>query len=359
MRSFFRRVAILAIVSLLIWFWQAGPRNSPRQEIVSSPQTVGTPRQDFGSAPSRILFVHSYHKGYPWTDGILAGFIQALGFSQQQESDFWGNTEFVLQNFYMDTKRKPAEDQKRAAAAHAQKIIESWQPDIVVTSDDNAVKYLVVPMISQSPLPFVFCGVNWSANEYSLPPARVTGMIEVQPVDQILETLQPFARGTRIGFLKGEDFSAAKEADAFEIFLGLTLQRRLVANFEEWLVAYRELQQDCDILLVGNSASIQDWDSARARQHIAEETRIPSGTWDAWMREYALVTFSTVPEEQGAWAAETVRTILAGTSPDDIPMSRNQKAKIYRNMELAKGLEIVFPMEFIRRSWAVEPMMTE
>jgi ABC-type uncharacterized transport system substrate-binding protein len=259
----------------------------------------------------------------------------------------------------MDTKRNSGEEHKRSSAKQAMELIESWKPDIVITSDDNAFKYLVVPMLRHSTQPFVFSGVNWDASEYKLPEDRVTGMIEVQPVDQIIAALQPYARGTKIGFLKGNDLSAIKEADAFENFLGISLHRRLVDNFEEWIVAYREMQQDCDILLVGNSASVHGWDIARAKELVATATRIPSGTWDAWMQEYALVTFSTVPAEQGAWVGEATRAILAGQAPADIAVTRNRKTKIYRNMAIAKQLKIVFPMDFIRRSLAVEQDLPE
>ena len=360
MKSFTFWVLItFGVLGLLTLIWLAGSRTAISPSAKSSLERTTTPVIETVPIPNKILFVHSYHQGYPWTDGILAGFVQTLELSQKKEPNFWENTNILLQNFYMDTKRHATEENKQAAANQAKELIESWKPDIIVTSDDNALKYLVVPILEHSTVPFIFCGVNWDTSEYKLPGSRVTGMIEVQPIDQILSALQPFARGTKIGFLKGNDLSAAKEADAFENFLGVSLQRRLVADFEEWLTAYRELQQESDILLVGNSASIDGWDASRAKQLVATATHVPTGTWDAWMRDYALVTFSTVPEEQGAWVADTSLAILAGKPLSELPVSRNQKSKIYRNMAIAKQLNIVFPMEFIRRSWAVEQVRTQ
>ena len=173
------------------------------------------------------------------------------------------------------------------------------------------------------------------------------------------DTSTPAGRG-RLGetevqiALLGAAGSAAKEADAFELFLGISLKRRFVTDFAEWHLAYGELQRECDILLVGNAASVSGWDAARARERIATATRIPTGTWDAWMRKYVLLTFSTMPTEQGEWAANATRTILSGQSPADIAITRNHKAKIYRNMAIAKELNIIFPMKFLRRSLAVE-----
>jgi len=62
----------------------------------------------------------------------------------------------------MDTKRRKTEQDKMAAALEAKALIESWQPDIVITADDNAAKFLVQPFYRDKDLPFVFCGINWT-----------------------------------------------------------------------------------------------------------------------------------------------------------------------------------------------------
>lgn len=351
-------IIVPAFLGLLILTWLAVFDKVPETPASSSQSTQAPATGTLPAKRQQILFVNSYHSGYPWSDGIFAAIVKTLAL-RPQTPDLWSNDEILLRTYTMDTKRKPEEESQRSAAAEARSIIETWPPDIVIVSDDNAVKYVVVPALKHTRVPFVFCGVNWDAGEYSLPRDRVTGMIEVQPVDQIIATLEPYARGKKVGFLKGNDLSAVKEADAFEKFLGISLQRRLVNDFGEWLKAYHQLQQDCDILLVGNTASIKGWDAARAKQLVATATRIPTGTWDAWMRAYALVTFSTVPEEQGAWAANAARAILDGQPPAEIAVTQNRKAKIYRNMAIAKQLGIVFPMEFIRRSLAVEQDVSE
>ena len=104
------------------------------------------------------------------------------------------------------------------------------------------------------------------------------------------------------------------------------------------------------MVLVGNTESIPDWDPVAAKQFVEAHTSIPTGNWDKWMKDYALVTFATVPAEQGQWAAETALKILDGTTPGEIAVVTNKKAEIYRNMRIAKKLNIVFPIQFIRRS---------
>lgn len=287
----------------------------------------------------KILFVNSYHKGYPWSDGIY----QAI------ENTIRG-TGIQLVQFEMDTKRRSSEQSKKNAAEKARSVIRRFKPDAVIASDDNASKYLIVPFYKNSKLPFVFCGVNWDASDYGFPTENITGMIEVQLIDQILAALKKYAGGDRIGFIKGDDLSARKEAIFYEKRFNIKIDKRFVKRYSEWEQAYLDLQKKVDMILVGNSESIADWDPAAAKRFVEANTRVPTGNWDKWMKDYALVTFATVPAEQGQWAARAALKILDGTSPGNIPVVVNKKAEIYRNMRIAKKLNIVFPIEFIRRS---------
>jgi hypothetical protein len=131
-------------------------------------------------AKKKILYIDSYHAAYPWSAGITAGIQKIMSPRHDVE----------LKIFRMDTKRNQSEEFKKAAALKAKALIESWQPDVVIASDDNASKYLIVPYYKDGTLPFVFCGVNWDAGVYGFPCRNVTGMVEVQLIDQIITTLE-------------------------------------------------------------------------------------------------------------------------------------------------------------------------
>jgi len=288
----------------------------------------------------KILYVDSYHEAYAWSAGITLG-IQSV---------FADREDIELKIIRMDTKRNPSEEFKKTAALKVKKIIDSWQPDLVVASDDNASKYVIVPYYKESNLPFVFCGVNWDASVYGFPSSNVTGMIEVQLIDQILDTLQMYTSGNRVAFIKGDDNSARIEAEFFEKRFDVDLDKRFVGDFTAWKQQYLALQEEADMILIGNSASIKGWDSADAMQHILETTRVPTGNWDSWMAPFSLVTFANKAEEQGEWAARTALKILEGTPPTEIPITTNKNGKIYLNMKLAKILGIKFPIDLIERA---------
>ncbi len=291
----------------------------------------------------KILYIDSYNFAYPWSAGITAGIKKVLN----RENDI------DLKIFRMDTKRHPSLEAKLAAAQKARKIIESWHPDVVIASDDNASKYLIVPYYKNTKLPFVFCGINWDASVYGFPCSNVTGMVEVKLVDQIVNTMKMFARGNRISFLKGDDLSARREAVAIEKKYNIHLDKRFVKNFAEWQHEYKRLQDDSDMILLGAPVSVAGWDANKAQALIRSVTKIPSGNWDAWMAPYNLVTYASPPEEQGEWAARAALSILAGKSPHDIPIAVNKKAKIYLNMAIAKNLGIKFPLQLVQNAHLV------
>ncbi len=289
---------------------------------------------------TKILYVDSYHQDYPWSAGIARGIESVL---QNHEN-------IQLKIIHMDTKRQNSEEFKIAAARQAKALIDSWQPQVVIASDDNAAKYLIVPYFLGGTLPFVFCGVNWNADEYGFPATNVTGMIEIQLIDQILALLRRYAAGNRIAFIKGDDLSARKEAAFFEQHFKLNLDQRFVKDFSAWKKQYLALQQESDMILIGNHISITGWNDEEAYRFILQKTRVPTGNWDDWMAKFSLVTFANNPEEQGEWAAQTALRILAGTPPADIPIVTNHKARIFLNMELARKLGIKFPIELIERA---------
>jgi hypothetical protein len=143
-----------------------------------------------GFADKKVLFIDSYHVGYDWSDGVVDGVRQVLK-----------DTETELRIFRMDTKRNQSEAFKRGAALQAKALIESFQPDVVIASDDNASKYLIQPYYRDADLPVVFCGVNWDASVYGYPYANATGMVEVELIEPLVAQLRQLAKGDKMGFL--------------------------------------------------------------------------------------------------------------------------------------------------------------
>ena len=139
----------------------------------------------------RILYVNSYHRGYQWSDDIEKGLLKALSIRIKPDGSFNPSESNVdLRIFRMDTKINRSEAFKRKAALAAKGLIEHYRPDLIICSDDNAAKYLIVPYYINSAFPVVFCGLNWDASVYGFPARNVTGMVEVDPLSETLDLLK-------------------------------------------------------------------------------------------------------------------------------------------------------------------------
>ncbi|MGL1886653.1 MAG: hypothetical protein OCD76_09075 [Reichenbachiella sp.] len=304
----------------------------------------------------KVLYIDSYHAELPWVQGITEGILSKLRISVDSKGALDNSLSTVeLKVVHMDTKRNKSESFKKEAGLNARKLIEEWAPDVVIASDDNASKYLIEPFYKNSTLPFVFCGVNGSADEYGFPTKNITGMLEVHLIPQLIAQLRKYTSGKKIGFIKGNSLSAHKEAAFFEKMLGEKINQKYATNMSDWKEKYKELQKEVDILLVGNLGAVSDWDSDKAAltKFIEKHTSIPTGTWDIWNNDLVLLTFSTVASEQGEWAAQVALDILSGTPPADIPITKNKKAAISLNMKLAQKLDVTFPVDLINSATLV------
>ena len=285
----------------------------------------------------KILFIDSYHEGYAWSDGITAGIGKVFADNQ-----------VTLKVHRMDTKRNKTEEFKKKAALTAKAVIEEFKPDVVIATDDNASKYLIVPYYRGGRLPFVFAGINWDASRYGFPASNVTGMVEVNASVALMEALQTFSGGVTIGFLSDDTASTQKELKNSKEVLGLEFDKvTLVNTFEEWKRAYLKMQEQVDVLYFYNNAGIKGWNDVEASRFAVENARIPSGAVQAWMAPYVLLVFPKDATEQGEWAALTALQIANGVSPSEIPMVQNQRTTPLINNSLARKLQLDIPAELI------------
>ncbi|MBK7543634.1 MAG: ABC transporter substrate binding protein [Candidatus Competibacter sp.] len=289
----------------------------------------------------KILYINSYHVGYEGSDPITQG-IEAVLKKYPIE----------LQIIYMDTKRNPAEDFSQAAALKAKAVIEEFRPDVVIASDDNASKYLIMPYYKDAELPFVFCGVNWDASVYGFPYKNVTGMIEVALVSEIFRHLKKYAKGNRIGFIAGDTLSERKNLEYYIKRFDIEFSKIYFATtFEEWKQSYLKLQDEVDMAMMTSHVGIVDWNDQEARAFAENHVKIPIGTEHRWSIPFALVGVAKDFEEMGAWSAYAALKILDGVAPSKIPITANKKGQLLFNVRMAEklGIDTVPPLaELVR-----------
>ncbi len=285
----------------------------------------------------KVLFINSYHTGYLWSDGVTRGVVEGLK-----------GTGVELKIHLMDTKRNKSEAFKQEAGQQVRAVIDTFKPDVVIASDDNASQYVIVPYFKESGVPFVFCGLNWDASRYGFPWRNVSGMVEVNGIKELLVHLKKFARGARIAYLGENTTSDQKEVGYYKTVFQLDVVAKHVSTFPAWKEAYLAFQDEADILIMGNIASLPDWNREEAIAFVMENSKIPSGAVKEEPMSYTLLGYAKVPEEQGHWSAQAALKILDGASPRDIPITRNKQGKLMINARLAERLNLDISYDIIQ-----------
>jgi ABC-type uncharacterized transport system substrate-binding protein len=286
----------------------------------------------------RILFVDSYHEGYFWSESVLKGAMTAIEGKHAE-----------IEVIHMDTKRNTSEEFKKAAGLKVKERIDAGRFDVVIASDDNASKYVVMPYYKDANLPFVFCGVNWDASVYGYPYKNVTGMVEVSPLPLAIDHTKPHARGERIAVLAADTTTGHKNLDAFKNILHLNFVEAVwVNNFEDWKKSFLDMQKKADMLVISSPGGISGWNDAEAGQYILSHAEIPIVTDEPEFKTFAMLGLTKIPEEHGEYAANTALKILEGASPSDFPIVNSRQGQLSLNMKLAEKLGIKFPFNLVK-----------
>ena len=288
---------------------------------------------------SLVFYINSYHEGYGSSDDITEGIQETLT-----------EAGVNLEIFYMDTKRQNSPEYLEEITAQALQRINELKPAVIIASDDNAVKYVVAPHFKEGDIPVVFCGVNWSCDQYGLPTANVTGMLEVLPLDTAFITLKAmYPDAQNLTILSEHSQSEQKNKEILDpLYKSYAFEPTyaLVGNYSDWKTAYTRANQEADLIFFVTNGAIKNWNEADAMAHIQQTIKTPIFTADDFVMDYAVFGFTKVAKEQGVWASQAALTILAGTSPADIPVTKNQQAETYLNETLAEQLGVKIPNEF-------------
>jgi ABC-type uncharacterized transport system substrate-binding protein len=289
-------------------------------------------------AGKKIVYVNSYHEGYAWSDGIESGLHEILD-----------GTGIELKIIRLDTKQHPDEAFGHDAGLKAKKEIDAFHPDVVIASDDNAQKYVVVPYLKESGIPVVFNGVNWDGSLYGYPSSTITGVIEVELPDQLVELLKAYAKGERLGYITVDTETERKVVDIYnQRFFNGQMQTYWVTSQAEFKTAFLSAQKEVDVLIMGNNAGSDQWNEAEMTQFILANSTIPTGSINDWMAPYSLLTLAKSAEEQGQLAGQAALQILNGTPVSEIPVVENKKGQLMVNLELADKLDVVLAPSLLK-----------
>ncbi len=302
-----------------------------------NPQQDGKKPAAPKSEPSKILVVHSYHPEYEWVAAVNRGLQMVILPAEAR-----------VETYYMDTKRRTDKASMETAGQKAIALIDEWQPDVVVTVDDDAQRYVGQLLAGRTAPVVVFCGVNGKPEEYHYPAANVTGVLERLHFNESLafyKTLFPQAQ--RIVFLT--DYSATSQAviayiktlppGAMEVVDYVT-----PFTFDQWKDAVSRYSQQVDAIAVYVYHTVKQNEQATvsmpARDVMAWTTQnspVPIlGFLVFSVDDGSLCGVLESGVEQGQLAGQMVVEILHGKHPDELPIVTGTRGQTMINMQAAK-----------------------
>lgn len=306
-----------AIVSLsLLWLLALVPARSADTAAASAPV------RGF-----RILHVMSYHSPWRWTDGQLQGFRDGFGAGIAE-----------LKVFQMNAKSLSSRADKERMGAEARALVESWKPDLLYTSDDEAQEFVARYFVG-SKLPIVFSGVNKDPADYGFVGSpNVTGVVEREHFAEsvrLLRELVPSARRIAVVFDDAPLWKtvgtrmreALRNMPDVEVVAWDTITR--YEDFQRRMEAYPQIADAVALIGVFNFSDAQGRNVPydEVLRWTAAHSRLPDFSFWIDRVHFGTLCAVTVSErEQGLAAGRLAHTILVdGRKPASLPIQATTK----------------------------------
>jgi len=311
---------------------------------LKSPGAAETPSKPQSLAGKKILLVHSYHPEYPWVATITQGVRKTLE-----------GTGVQLEVLYMDTKRKTSKSWMIQAGDLAAKKMQEYQPDLVITADDNAQQYFARNYVGGS-TPFVFTGVDADPSKYGFPAANVTGLIERPQLQASLDFVRGFHPLKKVAVLSCDDSTSVAalgfmKQDSIDVEV---VEWKLAKDFNDWKKAVQLYNKTVDAIVVRSYQAVVDpatggkMKPTEVAKWTAQHATVPTIAFHDFEIEDGM--FGGVVksgQEYGEKPAQYALKILQGTPIDSLPVIRADIGTKMINRETAKRLGISLPSSMV------------
>jgi ABC-type uncharacterized transport system substrate-binding protein len=330
-----------AVVLLFYAMTSAGCTPAKSEPGIKVQKQAGTEaRPEAPRKKYKVLHIMSYHSPWEWTDSQFDGFKDSLK-----------DLDVEYRVFQLDAKNRSSQERLKKAGQEAMTLIDTWRPDLVYASDDEAIHY-VAARYHTARVPFVFSGVNQSPQDYGISPNQnITGVLEIEHFVESARLFKKIVPGAkRIAVVFDDAPLWSQVAQRMQERLGDIADLEFVAwdtigTFAEYKRKIREYQSTVDgICLVGIfNFKDENGDNVHYRQVLkwtAENSRLPDFSfWSDRVNYGTLCAVSVSGYEQGLAAGAIAREILAnGKSPASFALQATTKGQAGISLARAKAL---------------------
>jgi len=267
-----------------------------------------------------VLYINSYHQGYPWSDTIFEGIGKAL-----DESDY----KIELQIEYLDAKKFNVDPVVSAFYQLHKEKFKEGQFDVVIVSDDDAFQYAIKYRSELFPgVPIVFCGVNNLSSEQTAV-GNITGIVEnfdlSGTIDVVLTIHPEKKRMIVVGDNSTAGLAIKRQVESFEPLF----QDRLIvdywvqADLDEVQERVKTLPADTFLFFIPYFQVSDDYfhTAEEVMAGIYSHSNVPIYTgWEFLLGHGAVGGSLLSGLEHGRAAAELSLQILGGEEADRIPI---------------------------------------
>ncbi|MDX7741471.1 ABC transporter substrate binding protein [Aeromonas dhakensis] len=288
---------------------------------------------------AEILVISSYHPEYLWDQSYNASLVANL------------KGEHHISHFYMDTKRRPAEEFDQIAE-RALAYYHQVKPDLVVLGDDNAINYLATSIASLG-TPVVFLGMNENPRHKGLVGhPKITGVLERPLLKRNISEMSQLMGGIKKALVLFDSSNVALTAieDEFktqtELRVGQTrVNSQLLGDYDLWQEAVLNARQNgYQAIFIGLYHTLIDEQGRHVdERQVLEWTSAHSPVplfcfWEFTVgKGKAIGGLVLDGHDQGAKAAELVNAILEGAQPKTLaPRSALRGEYVFSKSELAR-----------------------
>jgi two-component system cell cycle sensor histidine kinase/response regulator CckA len=282
------------------------------------------------AAPSvSVLILNSYHQGYSWTDGEVAGISGAIGEARVSAQ---------VSVEYLDWRRFPTQQNYNQIEALLTSRYGTRKPGVLVVTDNPALDFALDHRSSLfAGVPIVFCGINDYQPSVLRGMKDITGVAEeINPASTIALALRLHARATSIYVIT--DFTET----------GLAIRRTIQsvvqefqdrasftfcphATLQELMDAVAALPRDTIILaapFTSDRAGVFT-DISEFTAELTAHTNLPVyGIYEEGLGQGIVGGALTSANLEGEKAGELAVRILAGESGGEIPVVTRQSTRI-------------------------------
>ena len=315
----------------------------------NGPSGDGTTDEKF-----KILHIMSYHSPWQWTDDLFEGFKAGLDYS---------NVEYYV--FQMDTKRNSSTEWKEQVGQEARDLVESWEPDLVYTTDDNAQEYVSKYYVNSS-IPFVFSAVNNDPSSYGFTGStNIAGILEqehfVESVN-LLKEIVPSVKNITVIIDEGTTWPGvvARMQSKLDQLPNVSFTSwDTITTFEDYKQKINETQADAIALLgiftfrdeSGENVPYED-----VLEWTANYSNLPDFSFWSDRISYGTLCAVTVSGyEQGLAAGKIARGILVnGNSPSNYTFKPTVKGEPVISLARANKLGITIKSSTLLSAQIIE-----